>query len=79
MANPGVTTDVEWGKVKVGSEDFGKNLVGTMNEPSQSTVNDYALQTGYTIRESDHNHPINKNTTYPGQIILPVTINPNKK
>ena len=57
MANPGVTTDVEWGHVKVGTNDSGRNLVGTLNNREVSGINDYALQTGYTIRESNHNHP----------------------
>ena len=57
MANPEATTNVEWGHVKVGTDNSGRNLVGTLNEPDGSGVNEYALQTGYTIRESNHNHP----------------------
>lgn len=57
MANPEATTNVEWGHVKVGTDNSGRNLVGTLNEPDGSGVNEYALQTSYTIRESNHNHP----------------------
>lgn len=58
LANPAVTT-VEWGHVKVGAEESGRNLLGTINHESASAINSYALQTGYTIRESNHNHPSN--------------------
>lgn len=57
MANPDQTTKVEWGQVKVGTEESGRNLLGTIHHVSASAINDYALQTGYTIRESNHNHP----------------------
>ena len=57
MANPEATTNVEWGHVKVGTDNSGRNLIGTLNNPEGSGINDYALQMGYTIRESNHNHP----------------------
>lgn len=57
LANPGVTTNVEWGHVKVGFPNSGRNMVGTLHEPAGSGMNDYAFTTGYTIRESNHNHP----------------------
>ena len=57
LANFGVTTNVEWGHVKVGFPNSGRNMVGTLHEPAGSGMNDYAFTTGYTIRESNHNHP----------------------
>ncbi|WP_297410957.1 JAB-like toxin 1 domain-containing protein [uncultured Alistipes sp.] len=57
LANPGVTTDVEWGHVKIGTKTSQRNLLGTLNECSGSGINDYAWKTDYTIRESNHNHP----------------------
>ena len=48
---------VEWGHVKIGAENSGRNLVGTSNNESSSLLGGYALGYGYTIRESNHNHP----------------------
>lgn len=57
LANPEMTTNVEWGHVKVGFPDSGRNMVGTLHELDGSGMNDYAFSNGYTIRESNHNHP----------------------
>ena len=48
---------IEWGHVKIGTAESGKNLVGTSNSESSSPMGSYALTCGYTIRESNHNHP----------------------
>ncbi len=49
---------VEWGHVKVGADGSGRNLLGTTNEGGSSYMTSYALLYDYTIRESNHNHPL---------------------
>ena len=56
MINP-KTNNVEWGLVQIGSTNSGQNLLGTMQQESSSGIGSYALGYGYTIRQSDHNHP----------------------
>ena len=48
---------VEWGHVKIGTDDSGRNMIGSTNNKGESFMGDYALKYGYTIRESSHNHP----------------------
>lgn len=57
MANPGVTTNVEWTHAKIGTESAGRNIVGTSHNQSSTAVGSYVLGTGYTLREVSHNHP----------------------
>ena len=57
MANPGTTTNVEWTHAKVGTESSGRNIVGTSHNQSSTAVGSYVLNTGYTLREVNHNHP----------------------
>ena len=56
MANPGVTTTVEWSHVKTGTETSQKNIVGNMHQKGATGVGAYVMQTGYTIRENNHSH-----------------------
>jgi hypothetical protein len=51
------SNNVEWGHVKTGTADSENNLVGNMHDPSGSGLGDFALNYGYSIRQSDHNHP----------------------
>lgn len=56
MGKTGVT-NVEWADVKVGTENSGRNMVGsTENGKDYNAVGSYLLQTGYTIREDNHSH-----------------------
>ncbi len=61
MANPGITTNVEWTHAKIGTESSGRNIVGTSHSPSFTPVGSYLLgpegKPGYTLREVNHNHP----------------------
>ena len=59
MANPEVA-DVEWEHVKIGFEDSGRNVVGNSHAAGQTGIIGYLFTTGYTIRESNHNHPSRK-------------------
>ncbi len=59
MANPEVA-DVEWEHVKIGFEDSGRNVVGNSHVEGQTGIIGYLFTTGYTIRESNHNHPSRK-------------------
>jgi RHS repeat-associated protein len=57
LANPETTTNVEWSHAKVGTESSGRNIVGTSHNQSSTAVGHYLRQTGYTLREVNHNHP----------------------
>ena len=57
MANPGVTTNVEWSHAKVGTEKSGSNIVGTSHSQSSTVVGHYLRMKDYTLREVNHNHP----------------------
>jgi RHS repeat-associated protein len=57
MANPGSTTNVEWSHAKVGTESSERNIVGTFHKRSSTAVGGYLRETGYTLREVNHNHP----------------------
>ena len=54
--------NVEWGHVQTGSAKSEQNLIGTMHEENSSGMGSYALGYGYTIRQSDHNHPAGSTT-----------------
>jgi RHS repeat-associated protein len=56
------TNNVEWGLVQIGSANSGQNLLGTMNDTKGSGMGLYALEYGYTVRRSDHNHPLGTTT-----------------
>jgi RHS repeat-associated protein len=56
MGQTGVTTNVEWSHIKIGNKNSGRNIVGTTNGKDYSAVNDYVLQSKYTIREDNHSH-----------------------
>ncbi|MDR2409741.1 MAG: hypothetical protein LBE13_16745 [Bacteroidales bacterium] len=57
LGNTGVTTNVEWSHIQIGYENSGRNIVGsTENGYNFSAINDYVLQTGYTIRQDNHSH-----------------------
>ncbi len=51
------SNSVEWGHVQTGTADSENNLVGNMHDPSGSGMGNFALNYGYTMRQSDHNHP----------------------
>ena len=57
MTNPGTTANVEWTHAKVGTESSERNIVGTSHNQSSTAIGGYALNTGYTLREVNHNHP----------------------
>lgn len=48
---------VEWTHAKVDTENSGRNIIGTIHEPNKTSVGHYLRQTGYTLREVNHNHP----------------------
>jgi len=58
MANPEVTTKVEWSHDKIGTEKSEKNIVGTMHHASKTAQGYYLMEKGYTIREDNHSHPM---------------------
>jgi RHS repeat-associated protein len=47
----------EWTHAKVGTENSERNIIGTIHEPKKTSVGHYLMQTGYTLREVNHNHP----------------------
>ena len=51
------TNNVEWAHVETGTDKTEKNLIGNSHDKSGSGLGSYALNEGYTIRDSDHNHP----------------------
>ena len=57
ITNPEVTTNVEWSHAKVGTESSERNIVGTSHQRSSTAVGAYIRETGYTLREVNHNHP----------------------
>ena len=56
MGQHGITTDVEWSHLKIGTQDSEKNIVGTSGNYNFSAVNGYIFNMGYTIREDNHSH-----------------------
>ena len=48
---------VEWTHAKIGSEDSGKNIVGTIHQTSITNITGYLVMKNYTLREANHNHP----------------------
>lgn len=56
FANP-INTGVEWTHAKIGGKNSGRNVVGTSHQRSSTAVGHYLRQTGYTLREVNHNHP----------------------
>ena len=56
MANPEISS-VEWEHIKIGTEDSRRNIVGNSHNSRSSALVGYHFNTGYTIRESNHNHP----------------------
>jgi RHS repeat-associated protein len=57
MESPLETTNVEWTHAKIGTEESGRNIVGTSHSNTSTLVGHYLRQTGYTLREVNHNHP----------------------
>lgn len=57
LANPQETTNVEWSHDRIGAENSGKNIVGTIHHESKTALGDYLNTHGYTIREDTHSHP----------------------
>ena len=51
-------TLVEWTHAKIGSEDSEKNIVGTIHQTSKTNIGGYLRETNYTLREVNHNHPL---------------------
>ena len=56
MGQHGITTDVEWSHLKIGTQDSEKNIVVTSGNYNFSAVNGYIFNMGYTIREDNHSH-----------------------
>ena len=56
LADP-ASTGVEWTHASIGTEDSGKNIVGTSHDDSSTAVGAYLRGTGYTLKEVVHNHP----------------------
>ena len=50
-------TLVEWTHAKIGSEDSGKNIVGTIHQTNITNITGYLVMKNYTLREANHNHP----------------------
>jgi len=58
-------TIVEWTDAKIGTDESGRNIVGTSHQEGRTRVGGYLFDTGYTLREVNHNHP---NRTLPSQV-----------
>ena len=54
-------TDVEWGRVGVGTDKSQDNFIGTFQEPGSTGVVGHCLENGYTIRNYYHNHFLGSN------------------
>src|SRR5699024_5761645 len=65
LADPS-STSVEWTHAKIGAENSGRNVVGTSHQKSSTAVGGYLRQTGYTLREINHNHPSGRANPSPG-------------
>ena len=52
-------TDKEWSHAKTGKTEGenGSNMVGTSHSNSSTAVGSYLRDSGYTLREVNHNHP----------------------
>jgi hypothetical protein len=55
---------VEFTHARVGADNSGRNIIGTIHEPNKTSVGHYLRETGYTLRRVDHNHP---NKSFPSQ------------
>ncbi len=49
-------TVVEWTHAKTGKEGSGKNIVGTSHNETSTAVGAYLRETGYHLKEVNHNH-----------------------
>jgi RHS repeat-associated protein len=52
-------TSVEWSHLKIGTEESGRNIVGTSHSPEHTAIGSYVRDNNYTLREVNHNHPSN--------------------
>ena len=66
MADTWYGTNVEWSHAKVGTENSGRNIIGTSHQQSSTAVGQYLLSTGYTLKEVNHNHPRGNANLSPG-------------
>ena len=61
-------TSVEWTDAKIGTDSSDRNIVGTSQDKSSTAVGGYLRQTGYTLREVNHNHPSGIASPSPGDL-----------
>ena len=47
----------EWTHAKIGTENSGRNIVGTSHEEGSTIVGSFLRETGYTLKEVNHYHP----------------------
>jgi len=50
-------TSIEWGHAKIGTENSGRNIVGTSHEKNSTAILGFLFATNYTLKEIIHNHP----------------------
>ena len=55
-------TNKEWTHAKVGTKKSGRNVLGTDHSKSSTGIAGYLLNTGWTLREVNHNHPSGRAT-----------------
>ena len=48
---------LEWSRVQIGTSGGEQNIIGTSMQPASTSIGLYILDSGYTIRGVDHNHP----------------------
>jgi RHS repeat-associated protein len=58
---------IEWTHAKVGKDNSGRNIIGTIHKPNKTSVGHYLRQKGYTLREVNHNHPMGTDPSGPSQ------------
>ncbi len=68
LANPSVSTNVEWTHAKIGFPNSERNVVGTSHSRKSTAVGGYLLAYEYTLREVNHNHPSLISTPSKGDI-----------
>lgn len=79
LANPKVTTNVEWSHNKVGTESSQKNIVGTSNLEDGTYQADYLRSEGYIIQENIHSHPRGTGPSSADKYIARLIYETNKK
>jgi hypothetical protein len=48
---------LEWTHAKIGKKVSGNNMIGTSHQKSSTRVGHHLRESGWTLREVNHNHP----------------------